>query len=211
MQHAFCTFLCRRRTTTTWNCLISRFVENGNTRQQLSFSFPELWYSPLEFKSKPFDNIWRIKRDGISAIKFEAARIHFLSDVFVRSRRRRWCLKSLLCLGKGGEKGGFSHPFPPLPPATSFSGSTSVQLLRGCISYFTNHKRKKTPKKPPATQTRPQWHHLAPGVYLNCNSLCCFVIYVYISVKWSWILEALRETGSVLRRIALWDFLGRVL
>ena len=37
-------------------------------------------------------------------------------------------------------------------------------------------------------------------------SLCCFVIYVYISVKWSWILEALRETGSVLRRIALWDF-----
>ena len=138
MQHAFCTFLCRRRTTTTWNCLISRFVENGNTRQQLSFSFPELWYSPLEFKSKPFDNIWRIKRDGISAIKFEAARIHFLSDVFVRSRRRRrrWCLNSLLCLRKGGEKGGFSHPFPPLPPPPSFSGSTSVQLLRGCISYF---------------------------------------------------------------------------
>ena len=28
-------------------------------------------------------NILRIKQDGISAIKFEAARIHFLSDVFV--------------------------------------------------------------------------------------------------------------------------------
>ena len=28
-------------------------------------------------------NNWRIKRDGISAIKFEAAQIHFLSDVFV--------------------------------------------------------------------------------------------------------------------------------
>ena len=27
--------------------------------------------------------ILRIERDGISAIKFEAARIHFLSDVFV--------------------------------------------------------------------------------------------------------------------------------
>ena len=175
MQHAFCTFLCRRRTTTTWNCLISRFVENGNTRQQLSFSFHELWYSPLEIKFKPFANIWRIKRDGISAIKFESARIHFLSDVFVRSRRRRWCLNSLLGLRKGEEKGGFSHPFPPLPPSTSFSGSTSVQLLCGCISYFTNHKRNKTPKKPPATQTRPQWHHLAPGFYLNCNSLCCFV------------------------------------
>ena len=47
----FCTFLCRRCTTTTWNCLISRFVEDGNRRQQLSFSFHELWYSPLEFNS----------------------------------------------------------------------------------------------------------------------------------------------------------------
>ena len=27
-------------------------------------------------------NIWRIERNGISAIKFEAARLHFLSDVF---------------------------------------------------------------------------------------------------------------------------------
>ena len=48
----FCTFLCRRCTTTTWNCLISRFVEDGNKRQQLSFSFPELGCSPLEFNSK---------------------------------------------------------------------------------------------------------------------------------------------------------------
>ena len=28
------------------------FVEDGNTRQQLSFSFPELWHSPLEFNSR---------------------------------------------------------------------------------------------------------------------------------------------------------------
>ena len=28
-------------------------------------------------------NIWLIKRDGISAIKCEAARLHFLSDIFV--------------------------------------------------------------------------------------------------------------------------------
>ena len=79
----FCTFLSRRCTTTTWKCLISCFVEDGNTRQQLSFSFPEFWYSPLEFNSKTFSNIWRIERDGISAIKFEAARIHFLSYVFL--------------------------------------------------------------------------------------------------------------------------------
>ena len=79
----FCTFLCRRCTTTTWKCLISRFVEDGNTGQQLSFSFLELWYSPSELNCQKIANIWRIKRDGKSAIKFEAARIHFLSDVFV--------------------------------------------------------------------------------------------------------------------------------
>ena len=79
----FCTFLCRRCTTTTWKCLISRFVEDGNTGQQLSFSFVELWYSPSELNCQKIANIWRIKRDGISAIKFKAARIHLLSDVFV--------------------------------------------------------------------------------------------------------------------------------
>ena len=35
----FCTFLCCRYTTTTWNCLVSRFVENGNKRQQLSLCY----------------------------------------------------------------------------------------------------------------------------------------------------------------------------
>ena len=36
---------------TAWECLISRFVKDGNSRQQLSFSFLELWYSSLGFKS----------------------------------------------------------------------------------------------------------------------------------------------------------------
>ena len=31
---------------------------------------------------KKIANIWRIERNGISAIKFKAARLHFLSDVF---------------------------------------------------------------------------------------------------------------------------------
>ena len=44
---------------------------------------------------KNFANIWCIKRDKISAKKFEAARIHFLSDVFV-DRHRRCCLSSLM-------------------------------------------------------------------------------------------------------------------
>ena len=76
---------CRRCTTTTWKCQISRFVEDGKKRQQPSFSFPELWYiqsSKIQLK-KGFAKIWRSKRDEIRAIKFEAARIHFLSDVFV--------------------------------------------------------------------------------------------------------------------------------
>ena len=38
-------FFCRRCTTTTWKCLISRFVEDVNTRQWLFFTFPGLWYS----------------------------------------------------------------------------------------------------------------------------------------------------------------------
>ena len=63
---------------------MSSFVEDVNTRRRLSLSFPELRYGLLEFNSRTKNvNIWRIERDGISAIKFEAARIHFLSDVFV--------------------------------------------------------------------------------------------------------------------------------
>ena len=37
---------------TTWKYLTSRFVEDVNTRQWLSFSPPELWYSLLEFNSR---------------------------------------------------------------------------------------------------------------------------------------------------------------
>ena len=49
------------------------------------FYFPELRYiqSFRIQRQKKFAKIWRIKRDGISANKFEAARSHFLSDVFV--------------------------------------------------------------------------------------------------------------------------------
>ena len=39
-------------TTTTWKCLFSRFVEDVNTRQRLSFSFPELWFNLIEFISR---------------------------------------------------------------------------------------------------------------------------------------------------------------
>ena len=72
----FCTFLCRHCTTATWNCLISRFND---------FVFLFLNFDTVFWNSTPekFANIWRIERVGISAIKFDGARIHFLRDVFV--------------------------------------------------------------------------------------------------------------------------------
>ena len=57
-------FFCRHCTTTTWKCPISRFVEDVNTKERLSFYFPEL---PYRFKSRK-----------ICEIKFEAGRVHFL-------------------------------------------------------------------------------------------------------------------------------------
>ena len=77
----FCTFLCCCCTTTMWKCLNSCFVENMNMRQRLYFSFLQLWYSLfIEFNSR---KIWWIEWVEISAIKFEVAWIHFLSDVFI--------------------------------------------------------------------------------------------------------------------------------
>ena len=72
-QRPHCTFLCRYCTTTTWKCLISRSVEDGNTRQQLSFSCLNLIQSfRIQLQKNLPTCIWRIKRDGISAINFEA-------------------------------------------------------------------------------------------------------------------------------------------
>ena len=90
-----CTFLSRRCTTTTWKCLISRFVEDVNTRQQLSFSFPGLWYCPLEFHSKKscqhLTNYTRWnKRDKV----WSSA--NFFFQWRFRSRGRCHCLSSPL-------------------------------------------------------------------------------------------------------------------
>ena len=49
----FCyAFLCRHCTTTTWKFIFSLFVEDVNTRQRLSFSFPVTRYTALEFNSR---------------------------------------------------------------------------------------------------------------------------------------------------------------
>ena len=45
----FCTFLSRFCTTTTWKCLISRFMENVNKQRRNFISLSELEYSSLKF------------------------------------------------------------------------------------------------------------------------------------------------------------------
>ena len=78
----FCIFPCRRCTTATRKSLISRFGQREVKTTLFFFS----WTLIMSFKiqrQKKIANIWRTERDGISAIKFEAVRLHFLSDVFV--------------------------------------------------------------------------------------------------------------------------------
>ena len=70
--------------TKSWKCLISRFVEDGKRKTTAFFFFS--WTLIKSFRiqlQNTIANIWRIKRDGIRVIKFEAAQILFLSDVFV--------------------------------------------------------------------------------------------------------------------------------
>ena len=90
-------FCSRRCTTTTWKCLISRFVVDVNTRQWLSLSFPELWYSLFEFSSR--NNCQHLtnwtswnKRDKV----WSSANLLFKWRF--RSRDRCCCLNSLLIL-----------------------------------------------------------------------------------------------------------------
>ena len=66
----FCTFPYRHCTTTTWECQISRLLEDMNTRQRLCFSFPEFRYR-LNFQistSEKIANIFAVERDGKSII-----------------------------------------------------------------------------------------------------------------------------------------------
>ena len=88
MHHAF--LYISLRWLHGYNVKVPNFVKDANTRQQLSLTFPLIQFfidlsksSRIHPPKHAFANILRIKRDGIRAIKFEAARIHFLSDVFV--------------------------------------------------------------------------------------------------------------------------------
>ena len=87
-------------TTTTWNFLVSRLMEDVNTRQLFSFSFSELRFSPLEFNSN------KIRQHMTNWTRWNKRREVWNSKKSIfkwrfRSRRRRECWSPLLtCRGR---------------------------------------------------------------------------------------------------------------
>ena len=117
----FCTFLCRRRTTTRWKCLISRW----NKRPQLPFSFPELWCSPqLQKKLPTFNELNEMDKVWGSANSIFKWRF--------RNRRRRRCVNSLLT-------SGLVHAYPGIFENWGGWGGrrekTFVRLPAACVSH----------------------------------------------------------------------------
>ena len=92
----FGTFLCPPCTTTTWNFLISRFMEKVNTRQRFFFLLVNLDTALQNSYPKKMANIWQIKGVGIRAMKFETARIFTFWVTFLLLLRCRRCLSSFL-------------------------------------------------------------------------------------------------------------------
>ena len=91
----FVNFFFRHCTTVMWKCLFSHFVEDVNTRPRLSFSFPELQYTLLEFNStknwQHLMNWTRLnRRDKVWSS------VTSLLEWCFRSRHRCCCFSSLV-------------------------------------------------------------------------------------------------------------------
>ena len=82
MYHASCAFLCRRCSTTTWNCLILRFVEGVKATQWFSTE-KNCGYSLLEVDSSKIHHYFMnwVTWNKHGAMNFETTWIHFLRDV----------------------------------------------------------------------------------------------------------------------------------
>ena len=52
VHHSFCAFLCRHCTTTTWKCVIFRFMEVVNKQRRIFLSVSKLEYSSQEINSR---------------------------------------------------------------------------------------------------------------------------------------------------------------
>ena len=90
---ALCTFRSRRCTNTRWKCLnkfhvLSRTEHKTTTFLFFSWTLIQSFRIQLKNILPTFDELNMMY--GIRAIKFKAARNHFLRIVFVNSRRR-WC------------------------------------------------------------------------------------------------------------------------
>ena len=143
----FCPFLCRHCTTTTWKCLISRFMEDVNKRLRIFFLFLNLSTVP----KKPtrghspafgiFSNLWINAKKK----KIEKTRTHFNSDVFAafavvdakaplsvyQSKHRP--LSSFLCL-----EGRWSGLFTSLWPVSLPAASVCCSMTRRFISMLSS-------------------------------------------------------------------------
>ena len=68
-------------TTTTWNCLILRVMEDVHKPRRNNISLPELGYCPLwNSTSGRFAHIWQSKWVGIIAIKTVGKKIHYVAS-----------------------------------------------------------------------------------------------------------------------------------
>ena len=95
----FCTFLCRHCTTATWNSLKWRFMEDVNTRLQISLSPSKLGGGPQEFNSRQIhlhstEILHQSKKSRPTAKSFKQWRFGY-------RRRRRW-QSSLLRVRENG-------------------------------------------------------------------------------------------------------------
>ena len=79
----FVHFLARLCTTTTWKCLISRFVGDVTSDDEIQFLFLYLDMVPRNSTLGGFANNWQSKWVGIIAKKTERTQIHFLSDILI--------------------------------------------------------------------------------------------------------------------------------
>ena len=104
----FRTFLCRYCTTTTWNCLISRFVEDVNTRKQLSFLFS--WTSIQSIRNNSRKN-WQHLKNWTRWGKQDKvwSRANSLFKWRSRCRRPRHCCLSPLMASTAATAGKHHH------------------------------------------------------------------------------------------------------
>ena len=76
----FCTFLCCHCTTTTWKCLISRFVKNVSKQWQNFLLFVNFDMVDRNTAPEEFTCIWQSKRVGIITIETKEMWIHLSSS-----------------------------------------------------------------------------------------------------------------------------------